>query len=70
MTKRECFRFLSTLPKLSNSHIFRVRGKKAPDARVDDGLADMYIIKDMPILSRLVKIPKVLCRTHVGLSDV
>ena len=41
-----------------------------PDARVDDGLADMYIIKDMPILSRLVKIPMVLSGTHVGLSDV
>ena len=37
---------------------------------MDDGLADMYIIKDMPILSRLVKIPKVLSGTHVALSDV
>jgi len=27
-TKRECFPFLGTLPKLSNYHIFRVRGKK------------------------------------------
>ncbi|NIP37518.1 MAG: YegS/Rv2252/BmrU family lipid kinase [Candidatus Dadabacteria bacterium] len=42
----------------------------APSARVDDGLLDMYIIKNMPILSRLVQIPKVLNGTHVSLDEV
>ena len=42
----------------------------APDAKVDDGLLDMYIIKNMPILSRLVKIPKVLSGTHTTLQEV
>ena len=42
----------------------------APEARVDDGLLDFHIIKDMSALERLVKIPKVLEGTHSGLSQV
>ncbi len=42
----------------------------APDAKVDDGLLDMYIIKNMPTLSRLIKIPKVLSGTHTSLEEV
>lgn len=42
----------------------------APGARVDDGLLDFHIIKDMSPLERLVKIPKVLEGTHSGLSEV
>lgn len=42
----------------------------APSAKVDDGLLDVYIIKNMPILSRLVQIPKVLDGTHVSLDEV
>lgn len=42
----------------------------APGARVDDGLLDFHIIKDMSALERLVKIPKVLEGTHAGLSEV
>ncbi len=44
--------------------------KLAPDARVDDGLLDFHIIKDMSSLQRLVKIPKVLKGTHSGLTEV
>jgi len=42
----------------------------APKARMDDGLLDFHIIKDMSPLERLVKIPKVLEGTHSGLSEV
>nr|NIS09086.1 hypothetical protein [Candidatus Dadabacteria bacterium]NIV41475.1 hypothetical protein [Candidatus Dadabacteria bacterium]NIX15671.1 hypothetical protein [Candidatus Dadabacteria bacterium] len=42
----------------------------APDAKVDDGLLDVYIIKNMPTLSRLIKIPKVLSGTHTSLEEV
>lgn len=34
--------------------------KLAPDAKLDDGRLDFHIIKDMPPLRRLLKIPKVL----------
>lgn len=34
--------------------------KLAPEARVDDGKLDFHVIKDMPPLKRLIKIPKVL----------
>jgi YegS/Rv2252/BmrU family lipid kinase len=42
----------------------------APEARVDDGLLNFHIIRDMSPLERLVKIPKVLNGTHSGLSEV
>ena len=42
----------------------------APWARVDDGLLDFHIIKDMSPLQRLIKIPKVLGGTHSGLPEV
>ena len=42
----------------------------APWARVDDGLLDFHIIKDMSPIERLVKIPKVLGGTHSGLAGV
>lgn len=42
----------------------------APGARVDDGLLDFHIIRDMSALERLVKIPKVLEGTHAGLAEV
>lgn len=44
--------------------------KLAPGAKVDDGLLDFHIIKDMPPLQRLIKIPKVLKGTHSGLAEV
>jgi diacylglycerol kinase (ATP) len=44
--------------------------KLAPGAKVDDGLLDFHIIKDMPSLERLVKIPKVLAGTHLSLAEV
>ncbi|MFI5322420.1 MAG: diacylglycerol/lipid kinase family protein [Thermodesulfobacteriota bacterium] len=44
--------------------------KLAPGAKVDDGLLDFHIIKDMPPLERLIKIPKVLAGTHSGLAEV
>jgi YegS/Rv2252/BmrU family lipid kinase len=42
----------------------------APEARVDDGLLNFHVIKDMSSLQRLVKIPKVLEGTHSGLAEV
>jgi YegS/Rv2252/BmrU family lipid kinase len=42
----------------------------APWARVDDGLLDFHIIKDMSPIERLVKIPNVLGGTHSGLAEV
>ncbi len=42
----------------------------APWARVDDGLLDFHVIKDMSPIERLVKIPKVLGGTHAGLAEV
>ncbi|MEQ9619485.1 MAG: diacylglycerol kinase family lipid kinase [Deltaproteobacteria bacterium] len=44
--------------------------KLAPDASVDDAFLDFHIIKDMPSLDRLLKIPKVLQGTHSGLAEV
>lgn len=44
--------------------------KLAPEAKVDDGLLDYHIIKDMSSLQRLIKIPKVLEGTHSGLAEV
>lgn len=44
--------------------------KLAPDASIDDGFLDFHIIKDMPSLERLLKIPKVLQGTHSGLAEV
>jgi len=42
----------------------------APGAKVDDGLLDVYVFKNMPRLSRLIKIPKVLNGTHLTLDEV
>jgi diacylglycerol kinase (ATP) len=44
--------------------------KLAPDARVDDGLFDVYIIQDMHPLRRLLQIPKVRRGTHLSLKEV
>jgi diacylglycerol kinase (ATP) len=44
--------------------------KLAPEARIDDGLLDFHIIKDMPIFNRLIKIPKVLEGSHADLDEV
>jgi diacylglycerol kinase (ATP) len=44
--------------------------KLAPGAKVDDGLLDFHVIKDMPSLQRLIKIPRVLKGTHSGLAEV
>ena len=44
--------------------------KLAPDARIDDGLLDFHIIKDMTIFNRLIKIPKVLEGSHSDLEEV
>lgn len=44
--------------------------KLAPEARIDDGLLDFHIIKDMSILNRLIKIPKVLEGSHADLDEV
>jgi len=44
--------------------------KLAPEAKVDDGLLDFHIIKDMSIINRLIKIPKVLEGSHSDLKEV
>ena len=44
--------------------------KLAPDAKIDDGLLDFHIIKDMSIINRLIKIPKVLKGSHSDLDEV
>lgn len=44
--------------------------KLAPEARIDDGLLDFHIIKDMSVINRLVKIPKVLKGSHADLDEV
>ena len=44
--------------------------KLAPEARIDDGLLDFHIIKDMSIFNRLIKIPKVLEGSHSDLEEV
>ncbi len=44
--------------------------KLAPDAKIDDGLLDFHIIKDMSIINRLIKIPKVLEGSHSDLKEV
>ncbi len=44
--------------------------KLAPDAKIDDGLLDFHIIKDMSIINRLIKIPKVLEGSHSNLDEV
>ena len=42
----------------------------APNAKIDDGLLDVYVFKNMPRLSRLIKIPKVLNGKHLLLNEV
>jgi len=42
----------------------------APNAKVDDGLLDVYVFKNMPRLSRLIQIPKVLNGKHLLLDEV
>jgi len=44
--------------------------KLAPEAKIDDGELDFHIIKDMSILNRLIKIPKVLEGSHADLDEV
>lgn len=42
----------------------------SPDASVRDGLLDFYFIDDMKSFRRLIKIPKVMEGTHLGLPEV
>jgi diacylglycerol kinase (ATP) len=44
--------------------------KMAPNADVSDGLLDLNIIEDMPILKRLVCLPAARKGKHLGLSEV
>lgn len=44
--------------------------KLAPNARLDDGLLDVYLIRDMHPLRRLLEIPKVRQGTHLRLQEV
>ena len=44
--------------------------KLAPMAKIDDGLLDFHIIKNMSVLNRLIKIPKVLEGSHSDLDEV
>lgn len=42
----------------------------APSAVIDDGMLEVYIIKNMNRLSRLIHIPKVLTGSHQNLNEV
>ena len=42
----------------------------APEARPDDGVLDIIVVEDVPLLSRLKSFPKVYKGTHVGLPFV
>lgn len=42
----------------------------APEARPDDGVLDVLVVEDMPLLSRLRNFPEVYFGTHVGLPFV
>lgn len=44
--------------------------KLVPDAEIDDGLFDVYMISDMPPLKRLREIPKTRRGEHVSLPEV
>ena len=44
--------------------------KLAPEARVDDGLLDIHVIRDMTSVRRLIQIPKVRQGNHLSLSEV
>lgn len=44
--------------------------KIAPNARVDDGLLDIYIFHDLPKLQRLIHLPKVRSGSHIKLKEV
>lgn len=42
----------------------------APEARPDDGLLDVIVVEDLPLLSRLRHFPKVYTGKHIGLPVV
>ena len=44
--------------------------KLAPEAKIDDGVLDFHVIKNMSVLNRLIKIPKVLEGSHSNLDEV
>jgi len=44
--------------------------KLVPDAEIDDGLFDVYMISDMPPLRRLREIPKTRRGEHISLPEV
>jgi YegS/Rv2252/BmrU family lipid kinase len=44
--------------------------KLAPDAEIDDGLFDVYMIEDFTLLQRFVKIPMTRSGKHVQLAGV
>ncbi len=44
--------------------------KLAPEAQVDDGLLDVYVIQNMPPIKRLFEIPKVRRGAHLSLEEV
>jgi len=64
------FRGQVLLAGVSNGPYHGGNFKLTPDAQVDDGLLDIYIIRDMHPLRRLLHIPKVRRGTHVHLEEV
>ena len=54
----------------SNGRFQGGKFKLAPEAKIDDGLLDFHIIRDMSVLNRLIKIPKVLEGSHSDLQEV
>jgi len=40
--------------------------KVAPNAKLDDGLLDVFLVRDMPWLKVWVLFPKILRGTHIG----
>jgi len=42
--------------------------KLAPNAKVDDGLLDVYVFEDMSIIKRIINLPKVRKGSHLNLK--
>ncbi|MDA2918150.1 diacylglycerol kinase family lipid kinase [Desulfobacterota bacterium AH_259_B03_O07] len=42
--------------------------KLAPNAKVDDGLLDVYVFEDMSIIKRMINLPKVRKGSHLNLN--
>lgn len=41
-----------------------------PDAKVDDGKLDLYVFDDMPVIKRILQMPKVRQGKHTELPDI